>query len=176
MSKEWDVLVASGNFEHRRSLIKILEELPLNVISVSTFQQAEEVLSRQHISLLFSDQRLADGSYKQLLNHPQPAGQTPRSAGTRRRRAGRGGRRSGRGSCPRRTRWRCGSCRTPRRTGGSGPRARKTPRGARRTGGSAGDDRAVRLPFKLVPLKTRTGRVFSANDCRNCELPLPHLH
>jgi len=78
MSKEWDVLVASGNFEHRRSLIKILEELPLNVISVSTFQQAEEVLSRQHISLLFSDQRLADGSYKQLLNHPQPAGQTPR--------------------------------------------------------------------------------------------------
>ena len=78
MSKEWDVLVASGNFEHRRSLIKILEELPLNVISVSTFQQAEEVLSRQHISLLFSDQRLADGSYKQLLNHPQSPGQTPR--------------------------------------------------------------------------------------------------
>jgi DNA-binding NtrC family response regulator len=78
MSKEWDVLVASGNYEHRRSLIRILEELPLNVISVSTFQQAEEVLSRQHISLLFSDQRLPDGSYKQLLNHTQSAGQTPR--------------------------------------------------------------------------------------------------
>lgn len=69
MSKEWDVLVASGNFEHRRSLIRILEELPLNVISVSTFQQAEEVLSRRHISLLFSDQRLPDGSYKELLGH-----------------------------------------------------------------------------------------------------------
>lgn len=78
MSKEWDVLVASGNFEHRRSLIKILEELPLNVISVSTFQQAEEVLSRQHISLLFSDQRLPDGSYKELLNHTDCARQTPR--------------------------------------------------------------------------------------------------
>src|ERR1700756_987908 len=78
MSKEWGVLVASANFEHRRSLIRILEELPLNVISVSTFQQAEEVLSRQHISLLFSDQRLPDGSYKQLLNHTQSAGQTPR--------------------------------------------------------------------------------------------------
>jgi DNA-binding NtrC family response regulator len=78
MSKEWDVLVASGNYEHRRSLIRILEELPLNVISVSTFQQAEEVLSRQHISLLFSDQRLPDGSYKELLNHTQSAGQTPR--------------------------------------------------------------------------------------------------
>lgn len=78
MSKEWDVLVASGNFEHRRSLIRILEELPLNVISVSTFQQAEEVLARQHISLLFSDQRLADGSYKQLLNHTDSLGQALR--------------------------------------------------------------------------------------------------
>jgi DNA-binding NtrC family response regulator len=78
MSKEWDVLVASGNFEHRRSLVRILEELPLNVISVSTFQQAEEVLSRQHISLLFADQRLRDGSYKELLSHTQSAGQAPR--------------------------------------------------------------------------------------------------
>ena len=78
MSKEWDVLVASGNFEHRRSLIKILEELPLNVISVSTFQQAEEVLSRQHISVVFSDQRLPDGSYKELLSHTRSAGQAPR--------------------------------------------------------------------------------------------------
>src|SRR5215467_1528114 len=78
MSKEWDVLVASGNFEHRRSLIRILEELPLNVISVSTFQQAEEVLSRQHISLLFSDLRLPDGSYRELLSHTDSSGQTPR--------------------------------------------------------------------------------------------------
>lgn len=78
MSKEWDVLVASGNFEHRRSLIKILEELPLNVISVSTFRQAEEVLSRQHISVIFSDHRLPDGSYKELLSPRQAAGQAPR--------------------------------------------------------------------------------------------------
>lgn len=78
MSKEWDVLVASGNFEHRRSLIRILEELPLNVISVSTFQQAEEVLSRQHISLLFSDQRLPDGSYKEFMSHTDSSGQNLR--------------------------------------------------------------------------------------------------
>lgn len=76
MSKQWDVLVASGNFDHRRSLIRILEELPLNIISVSTFQQAEEVLSRQHISLLFSDERLPDGSYKEFLNNTHTPGQT----------------------------------------------------------------------------------------------------
>ena len=74
MSKEWDILVASANLEHRRSLIRILEELPVNVISVSTFQQAEEVLSRQHIALVFSDHRLPDGSFRGLLNHVHSAG------------------------------------------------------------------------------------------------------
>jgi DNA-binding NtrC family response regulator len=69
MSKEWNVLVASANLEHRRELVRILAELPLNVISVSTFQQAEEVLSRQHIALMFSDQRLPDGSFRELLSH-----------------------------------------------------------------------------------------------------------
>ena len=78
MSKEWDVLVASANLEHRRSLVRILEELPINVITVSTFQQAEEVLSRQPIALMFSDQRLPDGSYKELLDHTQATVQPPR--------------------------------------------------------------------------------------------------
>lgn len=77
MAKEWDVLVASANLEHRRSLIRILEELPVNVISVSTFQQAEEVLSRQHIALMFSDQRLPDGSFRDLLRHAHSARQAP---------------------------------------------------------------------------------------------------
>lgn len=69
MAKEWDVLVASANLEHLRSLVRILEELPLNVITASTFQQAEEVLSRQRIAILFSDQQLPDGSYKKLLDY-----------------------------------------------------------------------------------------------------------
>ncbi|HVH72868.1 MAG TPA: response regulator [Candidatus Dormibacteraeota bacterium] len=78
MSKGWDVLVASANLEHRRELIRILEELPLNVISVSTFQQAEEVLSRQRIALMFSDQRLPDGSFRELMNHTHSVKQPPR--------------------------------------------------------------------------------------------------
>jgi DNA-binding NtrC family response regulator len=77
MSKELDVLVASANFEHRRSLIRILEEFSLNVISVSTCQQAEEVLSRQRVTLMFSDERLPDGSYRELLNYTDAAGQLP---------------------------------------------------------------------------------------------------
>lgn len=77
MSKEWDVLVASANLEHRRSLVRILEQLPLNVITASTFQQAEEVLSRQRITLLFSDQRLPDGSYRELLDFTHSVEQPP---------------------------------------------------------------------------------------------------
>jgi DNA-binding NtrC family response regulator len=69
MPKKWDVLVTSGNLEHRRSLIRILEELPLNVISVSTLEQAKEVLSRQPVGLVFCDCRLPDGSYRDLLEH-----------------------------------------------------------------------------------------------------------
>lgn len=77
MSKEWDVLVASANLEHRRSLVRILEELLLNVISVSTLGQAEEVLSRQHIALMFSDRQLPDGSFRELLNHAHSFEQPP---------------------------------------------------------------------------------------------------
>ncbi|HEX4546714.1 MAG TPA: response regulator [Candidatus Acidoferrum sp.] len=69
MPMDWYVLVTSSNLEHRRSLMRILEELPLNVISVSTLEQAEEVLSRQPIRLVFCDRRLPDGSYRDLLEH-----------------------------------------------------------------------------------------------------------
>jgi DNA-binding NtrC family response regulator len=75
MSKEWNVLVASANLQHRRELVRILAELPLNVISVSTIRQAEEVLSRRHIALMFSDRRLPDGSFRELLSRTHPAGQ-----------------------------------------------------------------------------------------------------
>lgn len=47
------------------------------MISASTFQQAEEVLSRQHIALVFSDERLPDGAFRDLLTHAHSAGQPP---------------------------------------------------------------------------------------------------
>lgn len=74
MSKEWDVLVASGNFEHRRSLVRILEGLPLNVISVSTFHQAEEVRRFLHDSSI-SHKHLAcfrDSIFLNTMTGPSP--------------------------------------------------------------------------------------------------------
>jgi DNA-binding NtrC family response regulator len=53
--------------EIRRSLLRILEPLLLNVISCSALDQAKEVLSRQEVLLVFCDELLGDGSYRDLL-------------------------------------------------------------------------------------------------------------
>jgi DNA-binding NtrC family response regulator len=45
----------------------MLEPLSLNVISCSALNQAREVLSRQEVLLVFCDQVLGDGSYRDLL-------------------------------------------------------------------------------------------------------------
>ena len=46
----------------------MLDNLSTNVISCSTLRQAEEVLSQQTIDLVFCDQRLPDGTYRDLLS------------------------------------------------------------------------------------------------------------
>lgn len=67
MREQWDVLVASSSMENRRSLLRMLEPLSLNVISCSALNQAQEVLSRQEVLLVFCDEFLGDGSYRDLL-------------------------------------------------------------------------------------------------------------
>jgi len=68
MREQWDVLVASSNMEDRTSLLHILDGLSLNVISCSALDQAREVLSRQEVPLVFCDELLSDGCYRDLLS------------------------------------------------------------------------------------------------------------
>src|SRR4051812_39104615 len=76
MTEQWNVLVASSSMEDRTSLMHILDGLELNVISCSALDQAQEVLSRQEVPLVFCDERLSDGCYRDLLasggNHKPP--------------------------------------------------------------------------------------------------------
>jgi len=65
---QWDVLVASSNMEDRTSLLRILESLSLNVISCSALGQVRQILSRQHVPLLFCDEHLSDGCCRELLS------------------------------------------------------------------------------------------------------------
>jgi len=62
-------LVVSPNIEARRALLRTLEALSTDVIACSTQTQAEEVLSRQTVDVVFCDEHLPDGSYDELI-HP----------------------------------------------------------------------------------------------------------
>jgi DNA-binding NtrC family response regulator len=65
------VLVASPQLEVRQVLVRTLECLSADVICCSTRSQAEEVLARQEVDVVFCDEHLPDGSYADLI-HPQP--------------------------------------------------------------------------------------------------------
>ena len=74
MPGHWDVLVASSDMEERRSLIRVCEGMSMNVISCNGLSQVEEVLSRQAVGIVFCDENLSDGSYRDLLTG---IGETP---------------------------------------------------------------------------------------------------
>ena len=61
-------LIVSPNIEVCRPLTPTLEELPTDVIVCSTETQAEEVLSRQTVDVVFCDEHLPDGSYDELIH------------------------------------------------------------------------------------------------------------
>lgn len=54
--------------EVRRPLLRTLEALSVDVIVCSTRAQAEEVLSRQAVEIVFCDEHLPDGSYCELIH------------------------------------------------------------------------------------------------------------
>jgi len=67
MQEQLDALVVSERMEHVKSLVRILDTLLINVYVACTLKQAQEVLCRQPLGLVFCDERLAGGSYRELL-------------------------------------------------------------------------------------------------------------
>jgi len=78
MPGNWDVLVVSADIDHRRALEQVFAPLSLSVISCSALEQAAEVLSRQTVNLVFCDDSLADGSYRDLLTNALAGRKMPR--------------------------------------------------------------------------------------------------
>lgn len=74
--KQIDALVVSDRMEHVQSLVRILDGLLINVYVACTIKQAQEVLGRQPLGLVFCDERISGGSYRELL----PAGDARRRA------------------------------------------------------------------------------------------------
>jgi DNA-binding NtrC family response regulator len=71
MLRRWDVLVACAEMGNRNSLIRMLEGMSVSVFSCSTLSQAKEMLSSQKIELVFCDENLSDGSFRDLLRANQ---------------------------------------------------------------------------------------------------------
>ena len=61
-------LVVSPNIEVRRALLRTLEALSTDVIVCSTRAQAQEVLLKQTVDVVFCDEHLPDGSYDELIH------------------------------------------------------------------------------------------------------------
>jgi DNA-binding NtrC family response regulator len=71
MLRRWDVLVACTEMNNRNALIRMLEGMSVSVFSCSTLSQAKDVLSSQKIELVFCDENLSDGSFRDLLRTNQ---------------------------------------------------------------------------------------------------------
>jgi DNA-binding NtrC family response regulator len=67
MESEVDVLIVSSRIENKRTLLRTLEGLPVNTFSASTIFQALEFLATHPLAVIFCEERLPDGSYRELL-------------------------------------------------------------------------------------------------------------
>jgi DNA-binding NtrC family response regulator len=65
-------------------LLRILEDLRVSTFASATLAEAEEVLSGQRVALVFCDDRLADGSYRDLLESLRTWKQSPHTVVTTR--------------------------------------------------------------------------------------------
>lgn len=67
MQTQFDVLVVSASIEDRKALIKVLESLSGNVFSCSNLAQARDVIAHRPMNLVFCDEHLPDGSYRDMV-------------------------------------------------------------------------------------------------------------
>jgi DNA-binding NtrC family response regulator len=67
MLRRWDVLVVCAEMGNRGALIRMLEGMSVGVFSCSTLSQAMEVLTSRKIELVFCDEKLSDGTFRDLL-------------------------------------------------------------------------------------------------------------
>jgi DNA-binding NtrC family response regulator len=61
-------LVVSPRLEVRKPLVHVLESLAADVVTCSTLDQANEVLSHQSFEVVFCDEHLPDGSFADLIH------------------------------------------------------------------------------------------------------------
>jgi DNA-binding NtrC family response regulator len=67
MSSPWGVVLVSADLEHRRNVAAMLASQAVDPVCLPTVQQCRETLSKRKISLVFSDYKLPDGTFVDVL-------------------------------------------------------------------------------------------------------------
>ena len=68
MLRDWEVMIASSDFESRRKLAQILEFWGMEPVCSRSVGQAREILSRGAVRLVFCEDSLQDGDFRDLLD------------------------------------------------------------------------------------------------------------
>ncbi|HLQ51401.1 MAG TPA: hypothetical protein VK129_07880, partial [Terriglobales bacterium] len=67
MTALWEVLIAAAGLETCRRLASILSQWGFEPICSSTVGKAKAILARQAVPMVFCEDRLADGSFRDVL-------------------------------------------------------------------------------------------------------------
>ncbi|MBI1750284.1 MAG: hypothetical protein HY234_14825 [Acidobacteria bacterium] len=67
MTGQFEVLVAASDAENRRELTQMLSGMGLKPAISSSVQEAQAILSAKPVSLVFCEEKLADGNYQDVL-------------------------------------------------------------------------------------------------------------
>ena len=67
MPGEFEVLVAAANAENRSALAKVLCKMGLRPAISSSVREARDILSSRAVSLVFCEEKFADGNYQDVL-------------------------------------------------------------------------------------------------------------
>jgi DNA-binding NtrC family response regulator len=66
------ILVVSSDQESRQKLTSILQRAGWSAIHASRISEGRQLLTNEKVSMVFCDRRVADGSYRDLLNPAHP--------------------------------------------------------------------------------------------------------
>ena len=67
MANKIDLLIVSSRLENKRTLLRFLEGLPLNIYTVANAEEAQETLEQHEIAVVVCDERVSDGTYHDVL-------------------------------------------------------------------------------------------------------------
>ena len=67
MPKPFEVLFVSSQVENKKTLLGVCRDLPVKARTVCTFAQAKQFLASHQVGMVFCDELLPDGSYREVL-------------------------------------------------------------------------------------------------------------